>query len=181
MLRRWSSGAAAGLAAEARPGQFLLDRRTVDGRRHVCRLDAQPLASAADWLRFYERFWSDRLDALEDLLTRVEKQKEKGEADDSVSRREVAANDTARQTRFTELGSTAMDGLWKVRRIARRGRRAGRRTPELDDGLPQVDSGGEVVLHINWSSAVGARFEAPLLVCPFSGAGVCPGLSHRQL
>jgi DNA-binding transcriptional ArsR family regulator len=45
-----------------------LVRRTVDGRRHVCRLEAQPLASAADWLRFYERFWSDRLDALEDLL-----------------------------------------------------------------------------------------------------------------
>lgn len=45
-----------------------LVRRTVDGRRHVCRLEARPLASAADWLRFYERFWSDRLDALEDLL-----------------------------------------------------------------------------------------------------------------
>ncbi len=45
-----------------------LVHRTVDGRRHVCRLEPGPLASAAAWLRFYERFWSERLDALEDLL-----------------------------------------------------------------------------------------------------------------
>jgi DNA-binding transcriptional ArsR family regulator len=41
-----------------------LVQRTVEGRRHVCRLDPVPLASAAAWLRFYERFWSERLDAL---------------------------------------------------------------------------------------------------------------------
>jgi DNA-binding transcriptional ArsR family regulator len=45
-----------------------LVRRTVEGRRHICRLEARPLASAAAWLRFYERFWTERLDALEDLL-----------------------------------------------------------------------------------------------------------------
>lgn len=45
-----------------------LVRRTVEGRRHICRLEPRPLASAADWLRFYERFWTERLDALEDLL-----------------------------------------------------------------------------------------------------------------
>jgi DNA-binding transcriptional ArsR family regulator len=45
-----------------------LVRRTVEGRRHVCRLDARPLSSAADWLRFYERFWTARLDALEHLF-----------------------------------------------------------------------------------------------------------------
>lgn len=45
-----------------------LVHRTVEGRRHVCRLEAGPLASAAGWLRFYERFWSERLDALETLL-----------------------------------------------------------------------------------------------------------------
>jgi DNA-binding transcriptional ArsR family regulator len=43
-------------------------RRTVEGRRHVCRLEAAPLASASAWLRFYERFWCDRLDSLEALL-----------------------------------------------------------------------------------------------------------------
>jgi DNA-binding transcriptional ArsR family regulator len=42
-----------------------LVQRTVDGRRHVCRLDPAPLASASDWLHFYERYWNERLDVLE--------------------------------------------------------------------------------------------------------------------
>lgn len=45
-----------------------LVHRTVEGRRHVCRLESRPLASAAAWLRFYERFWTDRLDALDEVL-----------------------------------------------------------------------------------------------------------------
>ncbi len=43
-------------------------RREVRGRTHVCRLDPGPLASAHDWLAFYERFWTSRLDALDRLL-----------------------------------------------------------------------------------------------------------------
>ncbi|HJS84491.1 MAG TPA: metalloregulator ArsR/SmtB family transcription factor [Acetobacteraceae bacterium] len=45
-----------------------LIRRQVRGRTHLCRLDPGPLASAHQWLSFYERFWTDRLDALERLL-----------------------------------------------------------------------------------------------------------------
>ena len=45
-----------------------LIRREVRGRTHICRLDPGPLASAHEWLDFYERFWSNRLDALEQLL-----------------------------------------------------------------------------------------------------------------
>jgi DNA-binding transcriptional ArsR family regulator len=45
-----------------------LVRREVRGRTHLCRLDPGPLASAHDWLRFYEHFWTARLDALEALL-----------------------------------------------------------------------------------------------------------------
>ena len=45
-----------------------LIRREVRGRTHVCWLDPGPLASAHEWLSFYERFWTDRLDALEHLL-----------------------------------------------------------------------------------------------------------------
>lgn len=41
-----------------------LVRREVRGRTHVCRLDAAALARANEWLRFYEAFWTDRLDAL---------------------------------------------------------------------------------------------------------------------
>jgi DNA-binding transcriptional ArsR family regulator len=45
-----------------------LVRRTVEGRRHVCALDPGPLADATAWLRFYERHWTERLDALEAMF-----------------------------------------------------------------------------------------------------------------
>jgi len=45
-----------------------LVRREVRGRTHHCRLEPGPLASAYEWLGFYERFWSNRLDVLERLL-----------------------------------------------------------------------------------------------------------------
>jgi DNA-binding transcriptional ArsR family regulator len=45
----------------------LVQRRVV-GRSHVIRLETAPLAAATEWLRFYERFWSDQLDNLEALL-----------------------------------------------------------------------------------------------------------------
>lgn len=45
-----------------------LIRREVRGRTHICRLEAGPMASATEWLRYYERFWTGRLDALEQLL-----------------------------------------------------------------------------------------------------------------
>jgi len=43
-------------------------RREVRGRTHLCRLDPGPLSSAHEWLSFYERFWTTRLDLLEQLL-----------------------------------------------------------------------------------------------------------------
>ena len=45
-----------------------LIRREVRGRTHVCHLEAGPLASANAWLAFYERFWTSRLDTLEQVL-----------------------------------------------------------------------------------------------------------------
>jgi len=45
-----------------------LIRREVRGRVHLCRLEPGPLAGAHEWLTFYERFWTDRLDALDKLL-----------------------------------------------------------------------------------------------------------------
>jgi DNA-binding transcriptional ArsR family regulator len=45
-----------------------LIRREVHGRTHLCRLDPRPLASAQKWLSFYEHFWTDRLEVLEQLL-----------------------------------------------------------------------------------------------------------------
>lgn len=52
-----------------------LVRREVRGRTHLCRLEAGPLAEAHEWLAFYERFWTGRLDILERLLRRDDAQK----------------------------------------------------------------------------------------------------------
>jgi DNA-binding transcriptional ArsR family regulator len=45
-----------------------LIRREVRGRTHWCRLDPGPLASAREWLAYYDRFWTGRLNVLERLL-----------------------------------------------------------------------------------------------------------------
>jgi DNA-binding transcriptional ArsR family regulator len=45
-----------------------LIRREVQGRTHVCHLDPAPLERAHGWLGFYRQFWSERLDALDELL-----------------------------------------------------------------------------------------------------------------
>jgi DNA-binding transcriptional ArsR family regulator len=45
-----------------------LIHREVRGRTHLCRLAPAPLAGAHDWLSFYERFWTGRLDVLDRLL-----------------------------------------------------------------------------------------------------------------
>lgn len=50
-----------------------LVNRSVEGRTHRCSLAPAPLAGAADWLRFYEHFWNDRLDALERELRKPER------------------------------------------------------------------------------------------------------------
>jgi DNA-binding transcriptional ArsR family regulator len=49
-----------------------LIRREVRGRTHICRLDPGPLASAREWLGFYERFWTERLDVLDHLLRQTD-------------------------------------------------------------------------------------------------------------
>jgi DNA-binding transcriptional ArsR family regulator len=50
-------------------------RREVRGRTHLCRLEPGPLASAHEWLSFYERFWTERLDVLERLLRQEDARK----------------------------------------------------------------------------------------------------------
>jgi DNA-binding transcriptional ArsR family regulator len=57
-----------------------LIRREVRGRTHVCRLDPGPLASANEWLTFYERFWTASLDKL-DALLRAEKRPQSDKKD----------------------------------------------------------------------------------------------------
>jgi DNA-binding transcriptional ArsR family regulator len=50
--------------------QVGLIERKVEGREHWCRLRAVELEPASAWLQRYERYWTGRLDALEDLIGR---------------------------------------------------------------------------------------------------------------
>ncbi len=47
----------------------LIDR-TVEGSEHRCRLSAATLEPASTWLQGYERYWTERLDALEGAIAR---------------------------------------------------------------------------------------------------------------
>ena len=51
-----------------------LIQREVRGRAHMCRLDPGPLETAHEWLSFYERFWTARLDVLDRLLREEDEQ-----------------------------------------------------------------------------------------------------------
>jgi DNA-binding transcriptional ArsR family regulator len=52
----------------------LLSRRKA-GRTHLCSLEAEPLAEAEQWLRQWEKFWTVRLDRLQALVERDNKEK----------------------------------------------------------------------------------------------------------
>lgn len=52
-----------------------LIQREVRGRTHICRLDPGPLANANQWLRFYEHFWTTRLDLLDQILRKEDSNK----------------------------------------------------------------------------------------------------------
>jgi DNA-binding transcriptional ArsR family regulator len=45
-----------------------LVRRQIQGRTHLCHLRAESLAASEQWLRHYQRFWEQRLDALDSAL-----------------------------------------------------------------------------------------------------------------
>src|ERR1700691_5839870 len=65
-----------------------LIQREVRGRAHLCRLDPGPLESAQQWLSFYERFWTARLDILD---------RRRREARHPAHRANAAGPDRARQ------------------------------------------------------------------------------------
>ena len=51
--------------------------RMIQGRTHLCRLQAERLAEAEAWMRRYERFWTKNLDTLESLLREEDTSKAK--------------------------------------------------------------------------------------------------------
>ena len=56
--------------------------REVRGRIHLCRLEPGRLASADEWLRYYERFWTDRLDALDRMLREDDQKSQQPKGDE---------------------------------------------------------------------------------------------------
>jgi hypothetical protein len=57
-----------------------LVRREVQGREHLCSLEAHVLEEATAWLDYYRQFWEVRLDALERYVARKAKSSKKGAA-----------------------------------------------------------------------------------------------------
>jgi DNA-binding transcriptional ArsR family regulator len=55
-------------------GAGLIDR-DVQGRDHVIRFRGAPLRMVSDWIHEYERFWTERLDNLEQFFKNKKKEK----------------------------------------------------------------------------------------------------------
>lgn len=45
-----------------------------DGRVRRCRLDPQPLKTAAQWIAHYQEFWEEQFDALEEFIEEMQKE-----------------------------------------------------------------------------------------------------------
>ncbi len=65
------------LAAASKHIQVLeragLVQRSITGRTHLCQLNAAPMHAGLEWMRHYEQFWQQRVDALEALLKAEDK------------------------------------------------------------------------------------------------------------
>lgn len=47
-----------------------LVERTIFGREHVLSLNAVAMAGADEWMAYYQKFWTDRLEALDEMVQR---------------------------------------------------------------------------------------------------------------
>lgn len=54
-----------------------LVRRRVEGRAHLCRIEAKPLADASGWLEDYRRIWEGNFRRLDALLDELKSKDEK--------------------------------------------------------------------------------------------------------
>ena len=66
--------------------QAALITRTRDGQHRRCRLNPPALESAADWLAFHKRFWSESFDRLDEDLRRTRKTQENPHGRDGNTR-----------------------------------------------------------------------------------------------
>jgi len=51
-----------------------------DGRRRLYRVNGRALKPIHDWVRAYERFWTERFEALDDVLDDLKRQEDDGHA-----------------------------------------------------------------------------------------------------
>jgi DNA-binding transcriptional ArsR family regulator len=51
-----------------------------EAQRRPCRLEAQPLEAAADWVNEYRRFWEESFNRLDDYLMEIQNKKGKGKS-----------------------------------------------------------------------------------------------------
>ena len=58
-------------------------RQEKDGRVRRCRLEAQPMKEAVDWIAQYQRFWDDKLESLASYLEDLAPREGNSEKDDS--------------------------------------------------------------------------------------------------
>ena len=77
--------------------------RTKTGRTVACRLDAEPMREAFEWLNRYEKFWTERLDSLAAFLEEEESCPPK-QPPNQVSRSSAAS--TRRRPRSSPPGPT---------------------------------------------------------------------------
>jgi len=66
--------------------QAALITRIRDGQHRRCRLNPPALESAADWLAFHKRFWSESFDRLDEDLRRTRKTQENPHGRDGNTR-----------------------------------------------------------------------------------------------
>ena len=57
--------------------------RTREAQWRPCRLEADPLRDALDWLEQYRQFWEASLDRLDDYLKNIQTNLKKGSSDES--------------------------------------------------------------------------------------------------
>jgi len=62
-------------------------QRHKDGRIRRCELNAGPLETAADWIKFYRQFWETQFDSLAEYLERNQKKEDLSEEVDTTNPR----------------------------------------------------------------------------------------------
>jgi DNA-binding transcriptional ArsR family regulator len=70
-----------------------------DAQRRPCRLEAQPLAAANEWLENYRRFWEGSFQRLDDLLQEMKSTESKNDAKSRGRKRPAARLGTKRKRR----------------------------------------------------------------------------------